>query len=441
MNLPNNALKYLNKYSFSGWEVETNQTKLFNNAIVIPAISEFENIKNSLASLSNNDRKYFNSTIVLFVINNPVSADSDVKSDNLKSIEFLQGIINKKNTDVLSSVIINSGITIGLVDASTKGKELPDNIGGVGMARKIGMDLALSIFDYDSPAKKILICTDADCTFEENYLSELVSNFNKKNQSAAVVNFKHDISGEGENTKAIICYEYYLRYYVFGLKYSGSPFAFHTIGSTMSCDFESYIKVEGMNKRKAAEDFYFLEKLAKQFKVEKICSTTVYPSDRGSWRVPFGTGQRVNRFLSKTQNEYLLYNPQNFELLKKWNEAFYKNSDLISYYLDSAETIHPEIHRFLIKQEFDRAFSKILNQSASEQQLNKQKKSWFNGFMTLKFIHHLRDTVNPNIDSFEAIDILIEKMGISCNIKREKGIIPELAIQKEYLELLRQIDN
>jgi len=137
MTLPNNALKYLNKYSFSGWEVETNQTKLFNNAIVIPAISEFENIKNSLASLSNNDRKYFNSTIVLFVINNPVSADSDVKSDNLKSIEFLQGIINKKNTDVLSSVIINSGITIGLVDASTKGKELPDNIGGVGMARKI----------------------------------------------------------------------------------------------------------------------------------------------------------------------------------------------------------------------------------------------------------------------------------------------------------------
>ena len=88
MNLPNNALKYLNKYSFSGWEVETNQTKLFNNAIVIPAISEFENIKNSLASLSNNDRKYFNSTIVLFVINNPVSADSDVKSDNLKSIEY-----------------------------------------------------------------------------------------------------------------------------------------------------------------------------------------------------------------------------------------------------------------------------------------------------------------------------------------------------------------
>jgi len=111
MNLPNNALKYLNKYSFSGWEVETNQTKLFNNAIVIPAISEFENIKNSLASLSNNDRKYFNSTIVLFVINNPVSADSDVKSDNLKSIEFLQGIINKKNTDVFAiSCVAKKGL-------------------------------------------------------------------------------------------------------------------------------------------------------------------------------------------------------------------------------------------------------------------------------------------------------------------------------------------
>lgn len=440
MNLPDNVLKYLTKYSISGREVETNKEIRFNNAIIIPAMSEFENIKALLASLAKNDNKHFNSTIVIFVINNLASSDSDAKTDNLKSLEFLRGIIRKKNTDALSTGITNSGINIGLVDASAKGKELPDNIGGVGLARKIGMDLALNIFDYQSTEKKLLICTDADCTFDKNYLTEIVSGFNKNNLSAAVVNFQHDISGEDENTYAIICYEFYLRYYVLGLKYANSPFAFHTIGSTMACDFESYIKVEGMNKRKAAEDFYFLEKLAKQFKVEKISSTAVYPSGRGSWRVPFGTGQRVNRFLSKTQNEYLLYHPDNFELLKKWNESFYKNSDLISYYLDAAETIHPEIYKFLIKQEFDRAFSKILNYSNKKQTLS-QKNFWFDGFRTLKFIHYLRDTVNPSIDTFEAIDILFEKMGISCNIKREKGIIPELAIQKEYLELLREVDK
>ncbi len=40
------------------------------------------------------------------------------------------------------------------------------------LARKIGMDLALTKFDYNSSAKSILICTDADCTVDSNYLSD-----------------------------------------------------------------------------------------------------------------------------------------------------------------------------------------------------------------------------------------------------------------------------
>ena len=68
---------------------------------------------------------------------------------------------------------------------------------------------------------------------------------------------------DNDETKAIICYEIFLRYYVLGLKFAKSDYAFHTIGSTMLCTPDAYVKVEGMNKRKAAEDFYFLEKLAK----------------------------------------------------------------------------------------------------------------------------------------------------------------------------------
>ncbi len=86
----------------------------------------------------------------------------------------------------------------------------------------------------------------------------------------------------------------------------------------MICSYDSYIKTEGMNKRKAAEDFYFLEKLAKNFPITKIESATVYPSGRSSWRVPFGTGQRVTRFLAKGQNEYLLYSTESFRILKLW---------------------------------------------------------------------------------------------------------------------------
>jgi len=441
MKFPENVEKYITKYSLSEWNLELNKDEYYNNIIVIPAISEFENIKSALDSLINNDVKYFSSTLVVFVINNLATSEEKIKSENERSLKFLRSIIKGQVNDDFSTAIFSSDLTIGLVDASSPGEELPENHGGVGLARKIGMDLALTVFDYESTNKKILICTDADCTFDKNYLTEIASNFNNRNLSAAVVNYNHDTSGNDENTKAIICYEYYLRYYALFQKYAGSRFAFHTIGSTMCCDYESYIKVEGMNKKKAAEDFYFLEKLAKQVNVEKINTTTVYPSGRGSWRVPFGTGQRVERYLAQEQDEYQLYNPVNFEILKKWNEALYKNSDLVSYYLEAAENIHPALYKFLVKQEFDRAFSKILNQTNDTKQLNNQKKFWFDGFRTLKLIHYLRDNVNPNINTFDAIDILFEKMEISHNIKRDKGTIPELNVQKEYLELLRDIDN
>ena len=330
---------------------------------------------------------------------------------------------------------------ISFIDAASPGKELPENSGGVGLARKIGMDLALTVFDYASGNKKILICTDADCTFQNNYLSEIINHFNNDNLSAAVINYEHDISGNDENTKAIICYEYYLRYYVFGLKYADSPYSFHTIGSTTACDQESYVKVEGMRKQKAAEDFYFLQKLAKITDVKKISSTTVYPSGRASWRVPFGTGQRVSRFLSGEHEEYTLYNPESFEILMQWLTILNNNYNLISEYLNEAEKVHPELYRFLIKQEFDRDFSRILNHAKDEKQLKLQKKQWFDGFRTLKLIHHLRDNSFPNLNTFDAIDSLFEKMKISCNIKRDKGSIPELSTQKQYLELLRKLDK
>lgn len=440
-NLPLIVEKYLNKYSVPGWQLKANSDKHFDNIIVIPAISEFENIKILLYSLLQNDISYLQSTLIIFVINNFASSDENVKKDNFQTLEYFDEIINNKPTDELSKRLIGSKCKIGFVDAASSGKEFPENNGGVGLARKIGMDIALTVFDYASNNKKILICTDADCTFQNNYLPEIIDQFNNQNLSAAIINYEHDISGNYENTKAIICYEFYLRYYVLGLTYAGSPYAFHTIGSTIVCDHESYIKAEGMKKRKAAEDFYFLQKVAKITVVKKISSTTVYPSGRTSLRVPFGTGQRVNRFLSGEHDEYKLYNPKSFEILRQWLIILNKNHELVSDYLIEAEKVHPELYIFLIKQEFDKDFSKILNHAKDKKQLSLQKKQWFDGFRTLKLIHHLRDNTFPNINTFDAIDGLFGKMKISCNINRDKGSIPELSTQKEYLELLRKLDR
>ena len=438
--IPDNVKKYLKKYSLPGWEIEHAGLENINNVAVIPAISELDNIKILLTSLADNESEHFPSTLFLFVVNNPAGSNNEVKGDNKKTIDSLRLLIKSEtgNYDDFRTKVISSGLRIAFVDASSPGKELPSKDAGVGLARKIGMDLALTLFNYDSREKKILICLDADCKVEKNYLTSIVDNFNTRNLSAAAVNFSHHLTGSDEQISAIICYEIFLRYYVLGLKYACSHYAFHTIGSTMACDYEAYLKAEGMNKKKAAEDFYFMEKLAKNVKVEHISETTVYPSSRGSWRVPFGTGQRVNRFLAHTHNEYLLYNPGSFRILKEWITEF--NSPDVEdagYYLTKAAGIDLYLHKFLVEQKFSESWNKILQNSASNEQANKQKIKWFDGFRTLKLIHYLRDSAYPPVNMFDAIDDLFKMAGIVFDPKRYGKTIPSLEIQNKYLKILR----
>ena len=262
-NLPANVLSYLSKHLIKNYTIERQGKNEINNVIVIPAIAEYDNIKVLLKSLSENDPAFFPSSLILFVINNsPVSVD-EIKKDNLNSINLLRSITGANNKDDFSREIINSGLQIGLIDASSEGKELNTKQAGVGLARKIGMDLSLTIFDYSKDTKKLIICLDADCTVSQTYLTNIINDFNKNDFSVAVVNFEHPVDGTDDYNAAIICYEIFLRYYVAGLIFAGSDYAFHSIGSTMMCDHNSYMKIGGMNKRKAAEDFYFLEKLAK----------------------------------------------------------------------------------------------------------------------------------------------------------------------------------
>jgi Glycosyl transferase family 2 len=437
-NLPANVLSYLSKHLIKNYEVEWQKYKVINNVIIIPAIAEYENIKVLLKSLSKNDPTFFPSSLIVFVVNNsPVSSD-DIKEDNIKSVDILRSIIEGKISGEFSKKIINSGLQIGLIDASSEGKELNIKHAGVGLARKIGMDLALTVFDYSQKTKKLTICLDADCTVSQNYLTNIVNDFNENDYSVAIVNFEHPVKGTDEYNAAIICYEIFLRYYVSGLFFTNSNYAFHTIGSTMICDHNAYLKIGGMNKRKAAEDFYFLEKLSKIYPINKIDSATVYPSKRSSWRVPFGTGQRVTRFLSKKQNEYLLFDPAVFEILKEWLNVY--NSD--GFFdplniLKQAKEIHTELYNFLIQNNYIKQWGKILSNTKSEKQLAHQKKIWFDGFKTLKLIHHLRDTAFPEINMFDALDMFFIKLGINNSINRNGKNVPELDIQKEYLNLLR----
>lgn len=436
--LPTSVKNYLRKFSFTNWKLTTTTENRYNIIVVIPTIQEKENVKKLLASLSENDSLSLSKILFVFVINNLESSDDEVKEDNLGLLGYLKSIVECEPEDVLGNNLLEKKCNIAFVDACSNGFELPEKDGGVGYARKIGMDLALSYFNYEPKLNNTLVCLDADCLVSENYAATL-NKINENKLSAGYIEYEHLLPENDREKVAIIIYEIFLRYYVLGLKYSRSPFAFDTIGSTMFCNADSYVKIGGMNKKKAAEDFYFLEKLAKITTITKVNAAKIFPSSRGSWRVPFGTGQRVNRFNAGTHDEYSLYDPISFEILRNWHEVFFDEKILSAdEYLLSASNIDSTLKSFLLDQSFVEAWTKIVNETTKKDQLQKQKYFWFDGFRTLKLIHYLRDSKYPVVNIYNALDQLFEKHFLKVN---KNKFINEWQTQYEYLKCLRTLNN
>ena len=436
--LPASVKNYLRKFSFTKWKLITATENKFNIIVVIPTMQEKENVKKLLASLLENDPLSLSKILFVFVINNLEISVDEVRADNLSLLQDLKNIVEGKPEDVLGNNLLEKKCNIAYVDASSTGFEMPEKDGGVGYARKIGMDLALSYFDYESLQNNTLVCLDADCIVSQNYAHTL-SKINNYKISAGYIEYEHLLPEDNREKTAIIIYEIFLRYYVLGLKYSNSPFSFDTIGSTMFCNVDSYVKIGGMNKKKAAEDFYFLEKLAKITKITKVNEAKVFPSSRGSWRVPFGTGQRVNRFFAGTHDEYSLYDPISFEILSKWHEVFFdENIRSADEYLLAASNIDSTLKNYLLDQSFVEAWTKIVNETSQKVQLQKQKYFWFDGFRTLKLIHYLRDSKYSVVNIYEALDQLFEKYSIEV---KKNNFIHDWQNEYEYLKLLRTLNN
>lgn len=424
-NLPDYVKKYLKKFSSGHWKISKDLKRVFNNVIVIPSLAEFDYLPNCIKSLEKNDQHFLNDTLILVVVNNSVSSSSEIKTNNKKTIDYL------KNYD--------GNLNLSFVDASSEVNAIPDKFAGVGMARKIGCDLALTKFNFLNPDKKLIFFLDADCVVSPDYLAKVISEFNKKNLHSAVIEYEHQYSENTPEAEAIICYEIFLRYHRLGLKYSKCYYDYHTIGSTIVCDAESYIKAGGMNKRKAGEDYYFLEKLAKQNKIYTIKDALVFPSARKSWRVPFGTGQRITRHLSKKRNEFVAYNPESFKVLKKWLTIFMSDKIIeTKEIISEAKKLSPTLYDFLSKQNFENDWKKILKNNISTNEIQKQKIFWFDAFRTLKLIHYLRDNDYPDINLFDAVDQMLKLMHIKSAIHRSESI-PDIHIQKQYLLFLREV--
>jgi hypothetical protein len=276
---------------------------------------------------------------------------------------------------------------------------------GVGLARKIGMDEACRRLG----PKGVIACFDADSRCEPNYLVEIERLF-RENEECQVcsIRFEHPVSGtefEPSIYEAIVLYELHLRYFIHAQKFAGFPHAVQTIGSSMAVRCDAYQEQNGMSKRQAGEDFYFMHKFTPLGKVLELKSTCVIPSPRRSHRVPFGTGKAVGDFVD-AGGDYLTYAPQSFVDLREFLsgvDGLYEASDI--------ERLPESVRGFLATQGFTERVEEIRANVTSVAGFRVRFFKWFSAFLVMKFVHYARDHHYPNVEVTEAAKWLLGEDG------------------------------
>jgi hypothetical protein len=137
----------------------------------------------------------------------------------------------------------------------------------------------------------------------------------------------------------------------------------------------------------------------------------------------------------------MVYDLNSFHLLKNWLTIFRDNDLNTKNYIDKARNISNKLADFLLSHDFENALNNIRINSKNDEQFSKQKNNWFDGFRTLKLIHHLRDNGFPQIKMFDALDKLFDYFDINKPERDANLEIPNFEIQKEYLFALRKLET
>lgn len=361
---------------------------------------------------------------VIVVINAAENSSKEILKENtFTEVELERWIIKNESVALRYFYIIKN--------------DLPAKDAGVGLARKIGMDEAVRRFDAIENENGVIVCLDSDCTVESNYLTALENHFLlHPSATGCSIYFEHPLEGDEfapEVYEGIIRYELFLRYYNCGLRFSGYPLAWHTIGSSMAVRTKIYQQQGGMNKRKAGEDFYFLTKLFPLGDFTELNETTVFPSPRPSERVPFGTGKAINKWLEEGTNNLPTYNPKTFtdlaELVELIPELYAASLDTIP---QKIQHLSPALLAFLSDNDVENKLAEINANVKSKEQFINRFYRWFGNFMVLKFVHFARDKYYGQQSIEEAAKAMLDTAGIEFN---------ETISAKELLLLYRELER
>ena len=403
--------QYFNRFPFRKINIALEPSKDLKIIVVIPSYNE-KNIQPTIDSLFFKQDDFSFNVEVIVLINNSESEIDEIKEQNLLTLKTLQ---NLSKTYSYSNMHLIP-VLIGDLDAKHA---------GVGWARKLGMDIAIQRFKTIN-FNGIIVGLDADTVVESNYLNSIYSFFSNNNFNAASIYFEHPIIGDSfsdVHLEQIKYYELHLRYYKNSLKYSNLPYSFHTIGSAFALSASAYARQGGMNRRKAGEDFYFINKLIKGEIFGEINDTKVMPSPRVSNRVPFGTGRAILEGLNSQKDLSLTYDFQSFEIIHSWINRI-ENKDF-------KYGNFPEILKAYMKKEiWIKQHTMMLNNTNSHKSYLKLFYNTFDAFWMLKFIHFSRDNYYPNTSLLENTNALLIKMGY-----------PIISSITSQLEFLRKLDK
>ncbi|MEM7039743.1 MAG: glycosyltransferase family 2 protein, partial [Bacteroidota bacterium] len=315
---------------------------------------------------------------------------------------------------------------------------LPKKHAGVGLARKIGMDEAVHRLALVDRHEAPIVCFDADAGCRPNYLRAIETHFRELPKTPACsIFYAHPLEGPEvpDVYAAITRYELYLRYYVLALRQAGHPHAFHTIGSSMAVRSAAYQAQGGMNRRKAGEDFHFLQKLIPLGHFSELKTTAVLPSPRISDRVPFGTGKAIGDWVADPKLDYPVYALRSFQLLGEFISAL--DAMLATDTRDFAALLEhapKEVAAYLNHIDFAENIRQIASNTTNAAMFRKRFFRWFNGLKVLQYFHFVRDEFLANVPVAEASAALLEWMG-------EAVPTSDSDLHKALLECFREIEQ
>jgi hypothetical protein len=379
--------KYLGRYAEPEQRIAQRLDGCWKHALVVPAFDERIALLDGLAVCASAE------ALVILVVNARDDHDPRALGANAELLAALPGEL--VSTQPPAWLARRAGVELLVIDRTSIGFRLPAKQ-GVGLARRIGADLALALWRHGKLISPWIGSTDADAELPLDYFAA-----QSASPAAAVAltyPFVHVPSGEALLDRATELYERWLQHYVDGLRRARSRYAFHSVGSALAVHAEAYAGVRGFPRRQAGEDFHLLDKLAKIGDIAPASAAPIRIRARRSSRVPFGTGPAVRRYeaLLAEGKEPSFYHPESFERLAVWLSALdafaeHRNPQQLMAVVDA----HPPLRTALDSLGAIDAALAEREQAPDAVRLRRRLHTSFGALQTLRLIHALGDAGLP----------------------------------------------